>query len=125
MRNLNLRSLSEELKTIDEKQHLDRYIGNLRRENGVKALRHFHYLVPDCDEVGNLKNTQLFVQLVGVKFDDEIKHVLLCQSCNKNAKGLLHIFLRSNIDRKFYDEVRNGYCIHSKALAVMHLETVS
>ena len=42
MRNLNLRSISEELKTIDEKQHLDRYIGNLRRENGVKALRHFH-----------------------------------------------------------------------------------
>ena len=80
MPNLSLRSLSDELKTIGEKQHLDRFIGNLRREKAVKALRHFHYLVPDCDEVGNLKNTQLFVQLVGVKFDEEIKYVLLCNA---------------------------------------------
>ena len=94
MRNLNLRSLSDELKTIGEKQHLDRFIGNLRREKGVKVLPHFHYLVPDCDEVGNLKITQLFVQLVGVIFDEEIKYILLCQSCNNNSKGLLHIFLK-------------------------------
>ena len=87
--NLNLLSLSDELKTIGEKQHLDRFIGNLRREKGVKVLPHFHYLVPDCDEVGNLKITQLFVQLVGVKFDEEVKQAVaevLPSSCLVQVK---------------------------------------
>jgi hypothetical protein len=29
---------------------------------------------------------------------------------------MLHIFLKSNVDRKLYEEVKKDYCIHCKAL---------
>ena len=116
MSTLNLRSLSVEINEIDQRKQLDNYIGHLRRENRVKALRQFYFLVPDCDPIGRLKDIELFVQLVGVKFAEDTTHVLLCQSCNSNAKGLLHIFLKSNVDKKFFEEVKRGYCIHCKAL---------
>ena len=47
MSTLNLRSLSVEINEIDQRKQLDNYIGHLRRENRVKALRQFYFLVPD------------------------------------------------------------------------------
>ena len=59
MSTLNLRSLSVEINEIDQRKQLDNYIGHLRRENRVKALRQFYFLVPDCDPIGRLKDIEL------------------------------------------------------------------
>ena len=46
-------------------------------------------------------------------------YILLCQTCNKKSKGLLHIFVKSKVKREFYEEVVRDYCFHCKALNEM------
>ena len=126
MSRINLRSISDEINQIcseDQNRRLDKYIGHLRRENKARALRQHHFLISDCDKAGNLTEKDIFVQFVGTtSVTGEKKFILLCKSCNENVKGLLHIFLKSNIEEKFHDKVVSEYCIHCSALAEMSPE---
>ena len=74
---LNLKELSNALNEIDKQTSY--YAGNLKRQKKIKALAHHHFLISDCDEIGNLLQTYVFVQFVGIKMESDISHLLVCR----------------------------------------------
>ena len=83
---LDLTNLSNVISDI-RKQDLY-YIGNLKRTKAVKALTHHHFVLPGCDEMGNLLSSFVFVQFIGVKLETGFSHLLLCKSCNEESESL-------------------------------------
>ena len=67
------------------------YAGNLKRQKKIKTLAHHHFLISDCDEIGNLLQTYVFVQFVGIKVESDISHLLVCRTCNTEAESLQQI----------------------------------
>ena len=56
--------LSDALENVNKRESY--YAGNLKRNNRIKALSQHHFVIPDCDDIGNLKATYVFVQYVGL-----------------------------------------------------------
>ena len=77
------------------------YIGNLKRIKEVKALTHHHFVLPGCDEMGNLLSSFVFVQFIGVKLETGFSHLLLCKSCNEESESLQQILMRGNVSNDF------------------------
>ena len=65
------------------------YGGNLKRHKKLKALSQHHFIVPDCDDFGDLLQAYVFVQFVGIMLGNEFGHILICvmkklKVCNKS-----------------------------------------
>ena len=86
-------------------------------------MAHYHFLIFDCDEIGNLLQTYVFVQFVGIKMESEISHLLVCRTCNTEAESLQQILMKGNLDRKFLEDQKKKYCIHCKTLSKLNPET--
>ena len=118
---LNLKELPNALNEIDKQTSY--YAGNLKRQKKIKALAHHHFLISDCDEIGNLLQTYVFVQFVGIKMESDISHLLVCRICNTEAESLQQILMKGNLDRKFLEDQKKKYCIHCKTLSKLNPET--
>ena len=92
---MDLSNLSEALENVNKRESY--YAGNLKRNCKIKALSQHHFVIPDCDDIGNLKAAYVFVQYVGVKIDKEIDHLLICRNCNKEAGSLKNSALNPSL----------------------------
>ena len=99
------------------------YSGNLRRKQKIKALTHHHFVVPDCDDLGNLLTTYVFVQFVGVRMCDGFDHLLICKKCNEEAESLQQILINGKITADFLKAQKRKYCVHSRTLTTLDPES--
>ena len=118
---LDLTNLSNVISDI-RKQDLY-YIGNLKRTKAVKALTHHHFVLPGCDEMGNLLSSFVFVQFIGVKLETGFSHLLLCKSCNEESESLQQILMRGNVSNDFLDSQKQKYCIHCRCISQLDPES--
>ena len=86
------------------------------QNNRINALSQHHLVIPDCDDIGNLKVAYVFVQYVGVEIEEEIDHLLICRSCNKEAESLQQILMQGTVESIFLEQQKQKYCIHSRTL---------
>ena len=86
------------------------------QNNRINALSQHHLVIPDCDDIGNLKVAYVFVQYVGVEIEEEIDHLLICSSCNKEAESLQQILMQGTVESIFLEQQKQKYCIHSRTL---------
>ena len=94
----NLRQIETEVNKIVGR-NAGKYVGNLKREQRIFALRQHHFLMADCDNKGNLIPKDLLVQFLGVKIRNESHYVLICRNCVDDAEGLLHILMKNHIEK--------------------------
>ena len=57
--------------------------------------------MPDCDDLGDLLSSYVFVQFVGLKIGDEFNHLLIFHKCNQEAESLQQIFINGKITADF------------------------
>ena len=77
-----------------EKRQLYILGGNLKRHKKLKALSQHHFIVPDCDDFGDLLQTYVFVQIVGIMLGNEFDHIFICHKCNEEAESLQQILMK-------------------------------
>ena len=99
------------------------YGGNLKRHKKLKALSQHHFIVPDCYDFGELLQTYVFVQFVGVMLENEFDHILICHKCNEETESLQQILMKGKITTEFLEELKRKYCIHSKTITTFDPET--
>ena len=73
---MNLQSMAQALNNVEKRELY--YAGNLRRDKKLKSLSHHHFIVPDCDDLGNLLPAYVFVHFIGIKKSASIDHLLIC-----------------------------------------------
>ena len=92
-------NISNLLNDISKQDHY--YLGNVKRTKSLKALAHHHFVIPDCDESGNLLTTFVFVQFIGLKLGSGFNHLLICKLCNEESESLQQILMRGNVSKSF------------------------
>ena len=96
---MNLQSMAQALNNVEKRELY--YAGNLRRDKKLKSLSHHHFIVPDCDDLGNLLPAYVFVQFIGIKKSASFDHLLICKQCNEEAETNFNA--RENY-RRFFDQ---------------------
>ena len=118
---MNLDSVAQALKNVEKRELY--YAGNLRRSEKLKALTHHHFILPDCDDLGDLLPSYVFVQFVRLKIGDEFNHLLICRKCNQEAESLQQILINGKITVDFMKLQKQKYCIHSKTISTFNPES--
>ena len=98
---------------------LSMYVGNLKNGDFIQPLENFHFLLKDCDKVGNVtkKNKDVLVQLHPVMSGDQFDHLLLCCTClDKSSIDSKSEVYQASLQKSFIDKERLSYCIHSQAI---------
>ena len=117
---MNLQSMAQALNNVEKRELY--YAGNLRRDKKLKSLSHHHFIVPDCDDLGNLLPAYVFVHFIGIKKSASFDHLLICKQCNEEAESLQQILMRGKITEDFLIDQKKKYCIHSKTISTFDPE---
>ena len=89
---LDMQSMAQALGSLEKRQWY--YEGNLKRHKKLKTLSQHHFIVPDCDDFGDLLQSYVFVQFVGIMLGNEFDHILICHKCNEEAESLQQILMK-------------------------------
>ena len=113
-------NISNLLNDISKQDHY--YLGNVKRTKSLNALAHHHFVIPDCDESGNLLTTFVFVQFIGLKLESGFNHFLICKLCNEMSESLQQVLMRGNVSNEFLQSHKQKYCVHSRCISKMDPE---
>ena len=118
---LDLTNISNVISDISKQDMY--YIGNMKREKALKALAHHHFVLPECDETGNLLSSFVFVQFIGVKVETGFSHLLVCKTCNEESESLQQVLMRGNISNEFLESQKQKYCTHCRCITELNPES--
>ena len=110
-----MQSMAQALNNVEKRELY--YGGNLRRDKNLKSLTHHHFIVPNCDDLGNLLPAYVFVQFIGIKRADSFDHLLICKQFNEEAESLQQILMQGKFTEDFLIDQKKIYCIHSKTIS--------
>ena len=103
----------------DIKPRLSMYVGNLKHGSFIHSLENFHFLIKDCDKIGNVtkKNKEVLVQFHPVKSNNQLDYLLLCCNCQeKSSLDTKSEVYQSSLQLDYIEQERKSYCIHCQAI---------